>query len=68
MAGIGDNNPPVIVELTKEQATFLLENCDTNIGYGLNFLQSVSRETAEKLVEQMEMFKGIKAAVTKGTQ
>lgn len=66
MAEIGDNNPPVVVELTKEQAEFLVHNCDTNVGYALGMLQTVSRGTAEKLVEQMEMFKGVKQAIEKG--
>lgn len=66
MAGIGDNKPPVLIELTPEQATFLVENCDSNLAAGLAFLQSVSRQTAEKLVAQMEMFKAIKKAMIKG--
>ena len=60
------NNPPVVVEFTPEQAEFLKNNCDTNIAFGLAALQDMkSRESAEKMVELLEAFKGIKQALEK---
>lgn len=66
----GHNNPPqVIVELTQEQAKFVVANCDKNISFALGFImenQDTKREILEKLINMMEEFKGIKAAVEKG--
>lgn len=60
------NNPPVLVELTQEQAEFLKNNCETNIAFGLAALQDMEkREAAEKIVNLIEAFKGIKQAVEK---
>lgn len=62
------NNPPdVIVYLTAEQAQFIIENADTNIAFALGTLRTVSRETQEKLVEQIENFRGVRDAVRKAT-
>lgn len=56
------NNPPdVSLELTAEQAKFLLRNCDSNIAFALGSLQTVGRDTAEKMVVVMEQFKEIRA-------
>lgn len=61
------NNPPeVIIELDLATAKFLLNNCEVNINFGLAHLQTVSRATAEVLIEQMEAFKIVRAAVQKG--
>ncbi len=64
----GHNNPPaVILELTQEEATFILDNCESNIAMGLNLLQaSTSEATARKVVDMMENFKTIRAKVQKG--
>lgn len=61
------NNPPdKIVELTQEQYDFLLRNCDSNIGFGLAALQQTQdRRSALQLVDLLEQFKGIKAALEK---
>jgi len=59
------NNPPVTVELTEEQAKFLIENCNTNIAFSLSNLQQVSPKTAEKLVKLIEDFRGVRDAITK---
>ena len=64
----GHNKPPVVVELTKEQARFVVKNCDSNISATLNALCSgaeFSRSAQEALVDLMENFKGVKAAVEK---
>lgn len=62
------NNPPeVVIELPREVAQFLLDNCDVNIGFGLAQLQTFeNRASAEKMVALLENFKAVKAAVTKG--
>lgn len=40
------NNPPdVVLELTREEAEFLLRNCDSNITVGLASLQLVTSRT-----------------------
>lgn len=57
------NGAPVIVELPAELAEFLIETCDSNVAFALGFLQTVSRETAEKLVDQLEKYKKIKALI-----
>ena len=57
---IGDNRPPVRLELTHEEAAFLRENCEGNIVYGLNALDRLSsRDLLEKMVHNIEMFKAI---------
>lgn len=57
------NNPPdVILELTMDEAKFLLENCNSNIGFALNAIQNgdLSRPTVEALVVKMEQFKAVR--------
>ncbi len=58
----GHNKPPYsIVELTEEQHEFLIKNFNTNIAFGLEFLNTVdNREVAEKLVETIEAFKDVR--------
>ena len=58
------NNPPVIVELTKDEADFLEGNCDANIQMALGLLQNTkNRSTAEKLLKMYEFFKSIRTKV-----
>ena len=46
--------PFAVLELSKEQYDFLMNNCTANMEMGLNLLPTVTRrETAEKLVEQL---------------
>ncbi len=72
------NNPPAaVLELNEKQAKFLLENCNTNIHFMLNALQSsqmagmgadgvaLKRETLEKLIEIGEQFKEIRTMLVK---
>lgn len=56
------NNPPdVVLELTKEQAKFLLENCDSNITLALGLMMEVrDRSSAEMLISMNEQFKTIR--------
>jgi len=65
MSKIGDNNPPVQIEVSRDLAVFLIANCDINILFALGNLQNVSRETAEKLVSNIENFKALKQATEK---
>jgi len=51
-----------IIELDPELVEFLIVNCEANMTLGLAALQKVSRETAEKLVTNIENFKRIKKA------
>lgn len=64
------NNPPVMVELTAEQAKFLKENCETNMTFCLDAMMKLGNEMSKdslvKLVALLENFKGVKAAVEKG--
>lgn len=70
------NNPPeVIVEMSRELADFVIENCDTNIEFGLKAMMAIgtvddgsnkTRESLEKLVTLNENFKALKNAVKKG--
>jgi hypothetical protein len=56
----------VFVELTREQAQFVLDNCDANLEFGLKAIQGdFSQETVVKLVENMEKFKELRTAVRK---
>lgn len=56
------NNPPdVVLELTHEQAQFLLSNCDQNIAVGLAGMQMLrDRDSLVKLVSLTEKFKEIR--------
>lgn len=57
------NNPPILVEMTPEMADFVVLNCESNMHFALANLQTVSRPTAEKLVEQIENFRALLKAV-----
>jgi N12 class adenine-specific DNA methylase len=65
MAGQGHNNPPVILELTREEAEFVLKNAEDNMAVGLNIVMAVqagtmSREVGEKTVALIEAFRPIR--------
>lgn len=72
------NNPPVVLELTKEEAEFLLQNCDKNIEFGLHFMVNAQAEggpmtperraTVEKIIGVMEQFKALKAKTAKAME
>ena len=55
----------VFVELTPELAAFLLDNCDANLEMGLGLISepSISQSTVVAIVDKMEKFKGVRAAV-----
>lgn len=58
------NNPPVLVELTPELAAFLLDNCDSNIEFGLKTMPTMeSEDLIRALIKNMENFKSIRQAV-----
>lgn len=60
------NQPPVILELSRPLAEFLLNNCDSNLTYSLQILGKLSSRThQEKLVAQMENFKAVRALLQK---
>lgn len=60
MTDAGHNNPPVLIELTREEAAFLRENCESNVAFGLTALGSLtSRDLQEKMVRNIELFKAI---------
>jgi hypothetical protein len=62
----GNNPPDVVLELTMEQAEFLLRNCDHNIGFALHILQNNSdRASAERTVALTEKFKEIRNKLRK---
>jgi len=60
------NNPPdVILDLTAEEATFLLRNCQSNIQYGLQSLQAADIEGASneffvRMRDLIEQFSNIR--------
>lgn len=62
------NHPPeVTVELTRELAEFVVENCDSNLVLGLQLTQSLQdRDKLEQLVALNDRFKKLKDAVKKG--
>lgn len=61
------NNPPAaVLELTLVQAEFLMNNCDSNIEFGLKGLQTMeSAESAARLVAIIEQFKDIRKLLLK---
>lgn len=71
---IGANHPPrdITVTFTPELATFLLANCESNMIMGLGMLENrkagYSQETTVRIVEMIEQFKAVKAAVKKGME
>ena len=61
----GHNNPPVILELTPEEAAFLRDNCKSNIAFGLDALQRLtSRDLQERMVGNIAMFEAISAKIS----
>lgn len=65
-AEIGDNHPPILVEMTPDLAEFVEKNCAANIALGLGALQRGQRRAAaEELVDMIERFKALQAAVRK---
>ena len=57
----GHNNPPICLELTQEEAEFVLRNCDTNIQQMLAMLQQdISLGSQEKLGAMIEQFSAIR--------
>lgn len=66
----GHNQPPVVVELPGDLADFLIDNCETNMEFGLRVLVMVqegtmSRETGQKVVDLAEKFKRVRAIIQK---
>lgn len=60
----GHNNPTVVVEFTGEEAAFLRDALDAEMGIGLNILQGVqegtfSEDAAAKVVAKMEVIRPI---------
>lgn len=59
------NNPPdFVLELTQEEAEFLMRNCKANLHYSLTAMTKLQemdarRSSFEKLVEHTENFKTI---------
>ena len=59
------NNPPAVsLELTQDEADFLLRNCKANIQYSLLAIQKLDaldarRESFEKIVETTDYFKAL---------
>lgn len=63
------NNPPLLVELTPELAEFLLENCESNLAFGIQALPTLtSQDLQEQMVTQLENFKALRAAVKKARE
>lgn len=62
--GIGHNDPPILVELTPELATFVIRNCQSNLLLGLNLVIAVgSAEAAAPILELREQFHAVMKAV-----
>lgn len=71
----GSNNPPVTVEFTAEQATFLIANCDQNAETALTVMMKahggsngtgedlLGKDSMMKLAGLLEQFRGIKKAI-----
>lgn len=62
------NNPPdVELGLTRAEAEFMLENCETNIAQGMAILtiDGFSRDALEKTVALIEQFKPIREKLKK---
>lgn len=65
------NNPPeVVLKISRELAEFIVENCDSNIVFGLNAIQHMDlpRPKVEQLVANMEQFKALRAAAKAGLE
>lgn len=62
------NNPPdFVIELTKDQHAFLLDNCESNMKFALAAMSggAMSRDGLVKLVELNEKFKAIRDLLKK---
>ena len=61
------NNPPdVILELTQDEADFLLKNCESNMAFALSAMQALEdMKSLEKLVDLNEKFKNIRDKLKK---
>lgn len=58
-----NNGPEVQVGLTRDQAEFLVKNCEANQAFGLTALQDMRDEGAARaMVALIEQFKAIAAA------
>lgn len=66
MATIGDNRAPdYTLELTRDEAQFLLRNCNSNIRLGLAALSSMNKKGAEDMIALLESFKAIRVKLMK---
>lgn len=67
--GIGHNRQKKTVYLEPDLVEFAIENCEANLRLGMNTLQTVQEgdnlEFARKLVDLIEKFKSLKAAMEK---
>jgi hypothetical protein len=66
VSGQGHNNPPVTVEFTVDEATFLRDALDAEVGAALNILAAVqdgtfTEDVAVKVVAKMEAVRPILA-------
>lgn len=64
MVGKGHNNPPITMELTRDEAELLRDILDRDMGQGLALLEMVQKgqlrkEAAERVVEMMEAIRPI---------
>lgn len=62
MADTRSNNPPAVsLELTQEQAQFLMDNCDANLRIGIGAVMTcTTREQAEPWINLNEQFHAIR--------
>lgn len=61
------NNPPVTVELSREDAEWLKNSTDQNRAMLLSLLNGASsKSSAEKMVDALERLKTISNAIQKG--
>lgn len=68
MTDPGHNNPPVVLELTREEAEFMLRNAEANIAHGMCLLEQrekLSEAGLHKVVELIESFKPLRAKLKK---
>lgn len=61
----GHNNPPIVMELSHQDAIFLQRNIDTNMGQMLGIIQLLSPEGQEKIVSMLESFRSLRTALDK---
>ena len=56
-------NAPILIEVSPELAAFILENCESNLGMGIQILSNLtSRDLQEKMVATIENFRALQAA------